>query len=64
MSTVPPLKPIPTRYNDYRFRSRLEARWALFFDHLGIAYQYEPEGFEHGEIPVKVAAGSRKRLEA
>ena len=46
MSTVPPLKPIPTRYNGYRFRSRLEARWAVFFDRLGIAYQYEPEGFE------------------
>lgn len=39
-------KPIETVYNHYRFRSRLEARWAVFFDAAGIAYQYEPEGFE------------------
>src|SRR2546430_1874657 len=36
---------IETRYKGYRFRSRLEARWAVFFDTLGIAYRYEPEGF-------------------
>lgn len=40
------LKPIETYYNGYRFRSRLEARWAVFFDHAKIRYQYEPEGFE------------------
>jgi hypothetical protein len=38
-------KPIETRYNGYRFRSRLEARWAVFFDALGLAYEYEPQGF-------------------
>jgi hypothetical protein len=27
------------------FRSRLEARWAVFFDTLRIKYAYEPEGF-------------------
>src|SRR5699024_4157121 len=27
------------------FRSRLEARWAVFFDRLGIEWQYEPQGF-------------------
>jgi hypothetical protein len=37
------IKPIETRYNGYRFRSRLEARWAVFFDTLGIEYQYELE---------------------
>jgi len=37
---------IETRYKGYRFRSRLEARWAVFFDALGIAYRYEPEGFD------------------
>ena len=26
--------------NGYRFRSVLEARWAVFFDALGIAYEY------------------------
>lgn len=39
------IKPIETIYNGYRFRSRLEARWAVFFDAAGIKYQYEPEGF-------------------
>ena len=40
------MKPIETIYNGYRFRSRLEARWAVFFDVLGVTYQYEPEGFD------------------
>lgn len=40
------IKAIETQYNGLRFRSRLEARWAVFFDKLGIKYQYEPEGFE------------------
>lgn len=40
------IKAIETVYNGYRFRSRLEARWAIFFDAAGIEYQYEPEGFE------------------
>ena len=39
------IKPIETVYNGYRFRSRLEARWAVFFDAAGIKYQYEPQGF-------------------
>lgn len=40
------LQPIETRYAGYRFRSRLEARWAVFFDALKIEYEYEPEGFK------------------
>lgn len=43
------IKAIDTVYNGYRFRSRLEARWAVFFDTLGIEYEYEPEGFDLGE---------------
>jgi len=39
------IKPIETIYHGYRFRSRLEARWAVFFDSLGVKYEYEPEGF-------------------
>ena len=42
------IKAIETKYNGYRFRSRLEARWAVFFDAMGIKYEYEPEGFELG----------------
>lgn len=37
---------IETFYNKCRFRSRLEARWAVFFDSLGIQWDYEKEGFE------------------
>src|SRR5262245_33039939 len=39
------IRPIETRYKGYRFRSRLEARWAVFFDALGFRWEYEPEGF-------------------
>ncbi len=40
------MKPINTQYKGYLFRSRLEARWAVFFDALGIEWEYEPEGYE------------------
>ena len=43
------IQPIETVYNGRRFRSRLEARWALFFDIANIKYEYEPEGFETDE---------------
>lgn len=43
------IKAIQTEYNGYRFRSRLEARWAVFFDALGVKYEYEPEGFDLGD---------------
>lgn len=41
-----PITAIQTAYKGYNFRSRLEARWAVFFDALGISWEYEPEGFE------------------
>lgn len=37
---------IPTMYAGVRFRSRLEARWAVFFNHLGIRWEYEPDAFD------------------
>ena len=40
------IKAIETQYKGYRFRSRLEARWAVFFDTLGVKWQYEVEGYE------------------
>ena len=43
------MKPIETIYKGYRFRSRLEARWAVFFDALGVRYEYEKEGFDLGK---------------
>lgn len=33
---------IPTTYKKIRYRSRLEARWAAFFDSCGWRYVYEP----------------------
>lgn len=40
------MKAIETRYAGCRFRSRLEARWAVFFDTLGVPWEYEPQGFD------------------
>jgi hypothetical protein len=40
------IKAIETEYAGCRFRSRLEARWAVFFDALGVQWEHEPEGFE------------------
>lgn len=40
------IKAIETRYSGRLFRSRLEARWAVFFDALGLEWRYEPEGYE------------------
>lgn len=39
------IKAIETRYKGHRFRSRLEARWAVFFDYLGIQWKYETQGY-------------------
>ncbi len=33
---------IPVTYKGNTFRSHLEARWAVFFDLLGLKYEYEP----------------------
>lgn len=34
---------IPTPFQGVQYRSRTEARWAVFFDALGLDYRYEPE---------------------
>jgi hypothetical protein len=39
------MRPIETHYAGHRFRSRLEARWAVFFDRLGLRWEYEPQGY-------------------
>jgi hypothetical protein len=36
---------IQTRFKGYLFRSRLEARWAVFFDRCREQFIYEAEGF-------------------
>jgi hypothetical protein len=44
------IKAIETRYAGCLFRSRLEARWAIFYDSLKINWRYEPEGFDLGPL--------------
>ena len=44
------IKAIETSYRGCRFRSRLEARWAVFFDSLNILWEYEKEGYDLGEL--------------
>ncbi|RTL73623.1 MAG: hypothetical protein EKK36_14190 [Bradyrhizobiaceae bacterium] len=38
------MKVIETNFDGHRFRSRTEARWAVFFKAAGILYEYEKEG--------------------
>lgn len=45
MSTLNSIKAIETNYKGYRFRSRLEARWAVFFDTMGLPWEYEKQGY-------------------
>lgn len=44
------IQAIQTVYTGYKFRSRLEARWAVFFDSLGLDWRYEDEGFDLGGV--------------
>src|SRR5262245_40754729 len=41
----PQLKPIPTWYDGYRFRSRTEARYAVLWKGCYWPYEYERQGF-------------------
>ena len=44
--TTATIKPIETEFAGCRFRSRLEARWAVILTAAGHEWEYEPEGFE------------------
>jgi hypothetical protein len=41
----------PTLYNGTRYRSKLEAKWARFFDTHGMRFEYELEGYNFGNTP-------------
>ena len=43
------IKAIETRYKGHRFRSRTEARWAVFFDQLELEWEYEVQGYKLGD---------------
>ena len=46
------IKAIETLYNGIHYRSRLEARWAVFFDEIGLCHSYEPAAFRYsGYVP-------------
>ncbi len=42
------IRAIETSYGGCLFRSRTEARWACFFDNLGLTWEHEPQGFRVG----------------
>lgn len=48
MTTNERPKAIPQRYAGVTFRSKTEARWAVFFDTLSIPWVYEIQGFDLG----------------
>lgn len=52
---------IPTVYAGIEFRSRLEARWAAFFDEIGWRWSYEPFDADH-YIPDFLIHGERSML--
>ena len=39
------MEALKTIYNKIQYRSKLEARWAIFFDHYGLRFEYEPTTF-------------------
>jgi hypothetical protein len=52
---------IPTIYRGVEYRSRLEARWAVFFDLIGWHHTYEPFDTD-GYIPDFAVHGQRPML--
>jgi hypothetical protein len=53
----------PTTYKDVQFRSRLEARWAAFFDLAGWRWEYEPTD-HNGWTPDFALIGKRDIVKA
>lgn len=45
---MPEIKALQTPYRGITYRSRTEARWAVFLDELRVSYDYEPEGMDLG----------------
>lgn len=39
------IAPIETIWDGNRFRSRTEAKWAVFFKYAGLSYEYEKQGY-------------------
>lgn len=45
MKYDPASRSLQTVYSGWFFRSRTEARWSVFFEYLGVRYEYEPQMF-------------------
>lgn len=45
------INPKTTVYKGIPFKSKLEARWAVFFDTIGVKWKYEPKQFNLGYYP-------------
>lgn len=43
------MKALETEFKGILYRSRAEARWAVFMDALGVKFHYEMEGFDLGD---------------
>lgn len=44
------IEAIPTLYKGVKYRSKLESRWAMFFDALKIKYTYETVAYQLGQV--------------
>lgn len=44
----PSLRPIQVKWHGCRFRSKLEAQWAVVFECIGLEWEYEPTGYDLG----------------
>lgn len=53
------IKAIPTRYRGVWYRSRLEAKWAAFFDRCSWAFTYEPADLGAWSPDFSVLTGNR-----
>ena len=47
------VKALPTRYDGVLYDSRTEARWAVFFDQLGIGFLPQEQGFLTDGVPYR-----------
>lgn len=45
------MKALPSIFRGITYRSRVEARWAVFLYYMGVKAQYEPEGFDLDGTP-------------
>ena len=61
--------PLETLYHGVYFRSKTEARFAVFLDCLGIKWEYEPQGFDLGnglkylpDFKIMIICGSKLKV--